>query len=135
LEVLKMAKSSFTNEQLVTVWFDVAQRKGTRREVVVELMKQLKMDPKDSDEYKKMYNNVTQRKKSLEKRSADTDTPIKFAELAVGARGNKADKSEIAKLAALMAGAGVEQTEGEDSQPETAEQAEAETETEEVAVE
>jgi hypothetical protein len=99
-----MAKSSFSNVQLITVWRDVAALNGTRREVVVELMKQIGLNPEDVAEYKKMYNNVTQRKKSLEKRSEDTETPIKFAELTAGARGNKADESEIAKLAALMAG-------------------------------
>jgi hypothetical protein len=125
-----MAKSTFSNADLVSVWREVSSNNGTRREVVVALMKRIGLDPKDAAEYKKMYNNVTQRKKSLEKRSEGTATPIQFAELKPGARGNKADADEIAKLAALMAGADEGEAEAE-TEGETAETVE----TEEVATE
>lgn len=114
-----MAKSSFSNVQLVSTWREAAERepKGTRRDVVISLMKEIDMDTEDAELYKKMYNNVTQRKKSLEKRGGGK---ILFAELAPGARGNRVDQSEIEKLAALMRG-DVEETEAEEAEPETAE--------------
>jgi hypothetical protein len=98
-----MAKATFTNEQLCLAWRKQtkAEPQGTRRDVVRDLMGQMNMDPDDADDYRKVYNNVTQRVKQL---ASHKTTPINFPDLAVGKKGTRRTESQMANLQALLDG-------------------------------
>jgi hypothetical protein len=98
-----MAKATFTNEQLCKAWAKqaTAEPQGTRGDVVRDLMGQMEMDPANADDYRKVYNNVTQRVKQL---ASHKTQPINFPDLAAGKKGARRTKSQMANLQALLNG-------------------------------
>lgn len=96
-----MAKATFTNEQLCIAWRKQlkADPKGTRGDVVRDLMGQMELDPENQDEYRKVYNNVTQRVKQL---SQHKTNPVNFPELAAGKKGARRTEGQMASLQALL---------------------------------
>lgn len=96
-----MARATFTNEQLCVEWRKQAKAdpKGSRGNVVRELMLQMNMDPENADEYRKVYNNVTQRVKQLTNHKTH---PVKFPELAVGKKGARRTETQMANLQELL---------------------------------
>lgn len=96
-----MAKATFTNEQLCKAWAKQAKAepKGTRGNVVRDLMIQMGEDPNDKDAYRKVYNNVTQRKKQLANHPAKR---IRFPELAAGKKGARRTDDQMDSLQAIL---------------------------------
>lgn len=95
-----MASRSFTNAQLCTAWATAAALVpvGTRRNVVLALL--AATEQADSAEnYRKMYNNVTQRVKQL----SEGTPAVSFPALAEGKKGARRSVSEVASLQALFA--------------------------------
>jgi len=101
-----MATKTFTNEQLAHNWFKAtkSEPKGTRRDVVLGIMGALSI-PDTKENYRKMYNNVTQRVKQLE----EGTTPVNFPKLAEGKKGARRSGAEVAGLQTILSG-GVEAT-------------------------
>jgi hypothetical protein len=96
-----MAKATFTNEQLCVAWAKQfkADPQGTRGDVVKDLMGQ--MGVTDTDAYRKVYNNVTQRKKQL---GAHKTAPVTFPELAAGKKGARRTNDQMGALQAILSG-------------------------------
>jgi len=96
-----MAKASFTNEQLCVAWNKQAKAdpQGTRGNVVRDLMGQMGLDPADTEAYRKVYNNVTQRHKQL---SNHPTKPIRFPELKQGPKGARRTVEQMDSLQALL---------------------------------
>jgi len=96
-----MAKATFTNEQLCKAWVAQAKAspKGTRGDVVRDLMGQMEMDPDNADDYRKVYNNVTQRVKQL---GSHKTNPVTFPQLAAGQKGARRTDAQMADLQALL---------------------------------
>lgn len=96
-----MAKATFTNEQLCVAWAkqNKADPKGTRGDVVKDLMAQMGQDASDADEYRKVYNNVTQRVKQL---GSHPTKPMKFPQLAAGKKGARRTDSQMDSLQAIL---------------------------------
>lgn len=96
-----MAKATFTNAQLCIAWAKQAKAKGTRGDVVKDLMGQMTKDDGDTDEvwYRKVYNNVTQRKKGL---SSHATKPIRFPELEAGKKGARRTDTQMDALQAFF---------------------------------
>ena len=90
-----MAKTTFSNEQLCRQWIKVFKAKGTRRDVVLALMGDLGI-PDDKENYRKVYNNVTQRVKQL-------GETVVFPALTEGKKGARRTANEVASLQAIMA--------------------------------
>lgn len=90
-----MAQRTFSNEQLCTSWVRVFKSKGTLRDVVLSLMEVLNV-PDTGVNYRKTYNNVTQRVKHLRK-------TVEFPALTNGKKGSRRTDSEVANLRAIMA--------------------------------
>jgi hypothetical protein len=105
-----MATKTFTNEQLAKQWVKAAKSepKGTRRDVVLGIMGEIGVEDKPEN-YRKVYNNVTQRVKQLE----EGQTPITFPALAEGKKGARRSGAEVAALTAILAEAVAPATEGE----------------------
>jgi len=97
-----MAKATFTSLQLAVAWMTAynAQPRGTRGDVVLDLMGQLNLDPADKEEYKKVYNNVTQRKAQLAKHKTDPQT---FPELEVGPKGARRSQADLKAISDVLA--------------------------------
>jgi len=94
-----MAKATFTNEQLCIAWAKQAQAKGTRGDVVNDLMGQMGQNANDTDAYRKVYNNVTQRKKQL---ASHPTKPIRFPELEAGKKGARRTDAQMDTLQAFF---------------------------------
>lgn len=98
-----MAKATFSNEQLVRAWAkqNKAEPKGTRGDVVKDLMSQMTKEEDDTPEtwYRKVYNNVTQRVKQLGKHPSK---PIRFPELAAGKKGARRTEAQMTSLQELL---------------------------------
>ncbi len=96
-----MAKATFTNEQLCRAWAKQvnATPKGTRGDVVKDLMTQMGQNSTNADDYRKVYNNVTQRKKQL---ASHPTKPIKFPELTVGKKGARRTDDQMDTLQAIF---------------------------------
>ena len=99
-----MAAKTFSNEQLSLVWAKAAhaEPKGTRRDVVLGIMGEIGT-PDTKENYRKMYNNVTQRVKQLE----EGVTPVNFPKLAEGKKGARRSGVEVASLQAVLDGQAV----------------------------
>lgn len=83
-----MAKpATFTNEQLVRAWKEVADKNGTRKDVVALL----------GLDAKKGYNNVTQRVKYL------TKLGIPMPELTTSRKGVRTSSADVDALKAILA--------------------------------
>jgi len=95
-----MAKVTFTNEQLCKTWgiHAATDPRGTRGDVVTDLMGQMGADPEDEDASKKCYNNVTQRRKQL------IGKGIVFQDLTPGPKGARQTQEQIDALQGLMDG-------------------------------
>lgn len=95
-----MAKATFTNDQLCQAWVKAvkAEPKGTRGDVVRDLMSQTGVEDNDEN-YRKMYNNVTQRVKQL---AAHPTKPLVFPALAPGKKGARRSESELDALQAIL---------------------------------
>ena len=96
-----MATKTFSNVQLAQEWNKAATAapKGTRRDVVLGIM--AVMGQQDTSEnYRKVYNNVTQRVKQLTEGTAN----ITFPNLAEGKKGARRSGAEIAALRAILSG-------------------------------
>lgn len=103
-----MATKTFTNEQLVQHWAKAAKAEpqGARRDVVLGIMSD--MGQQDTPEnYRKVYNNVTQRVKRL-----GEILPTPFPKLAEGKKGARHSGAEIATLTAILAGGETAPAEG-----------------------
>jgi len=96
-----MATKTFSNEQLCKLWVKAAKSepKGTRRDVVLGIMGEIGV-PDTKDNYRKVYNNVTQRVKQL----SEGATPIAFPDLAEGKKGARRSGTEVANLQAILNG-------------------------------
>ncbi len=96
-----MAKATFTNEQLCTAWVKQlkATPKGTRGDVVKDLMGQMKQDSDDAEAFRKVYNNVTQRRKQL---GSHLTKPIRFPELAPGKKGARRTDDQMGGLQDIL---------------------------------
>lgn len=90
-------RSTFTNEQLCSVWGRTAnsQPKGTRMDVVVELMGEAGIEDNDENR-RKTYNNVTQRVRQLAKGG------VQFPELAPGKRGGNRSTTKPDELQSIL---------------------------------
>lgn len=97
-----MGKSTFSNEMLVRTWAKVAAKGGTRRNVIVEIMKSIEQDPADKLAYSRMYNNITQRVKLLKRRNEEAKGNLVFVDLKLGRRGASVDSLELERLADIM---------------------------------
>jgi len=95
-----MAKATFTNEQLCVAWAKQAKStpQGTRGDVVRDLMGQMEVD-NTAENYRKVYNNVTQRVKQL---TSHKTKPIKFPALAAGKKGARRTDEQMDALQALL---------------------------------
>ena len=105
-----MATKTFTNTQLATHWTKAAKAtpQGTRRDVVLGIMAD--MEQQDTPEnYRKVYNNVTQRVKQL----AEGSPAIVFPALAEGKKGARRSGAEIAALQAILSGDAVDTPAGD----------------------
>lgn len=92
-----MATKTFSNEQLCKQWAKAVQGQGTRRDVVLGIMGELSIaDTKEN--YRKVYNNVTQRVKQLQ----DGTNAVKFPVLAEGKKGARRSGTEVAALQAIL---------------------------------
>lgn len=91
-----MAAKTFSNEQLVGQWAKAVSSKGTRRDVVLGIMAELSIEDKPEN-YRKVYNNVTQRVKQLA-----TSAKLNFQTLAEGKKGARRSGAEIASLQAIL---------------------------------
>ncbi len=98
-----MAKATFTNEQLCRAWAKqvTATPKGTRGDVVKDLMGQMDQDATDADAYRKVYNNVTQRVKQL---VSHPTKPANFPQLAAGKKGARRTDDQMDALQAILSG-------------------------------
>ena len=98
-----MASATFSNEQLCKAWAKQAKAdpKGTRGDVVRDLMEQMGMKPTDQDAFRKVYNNVTQRVKQL---ATHSTKPIQFPQLAAGKKGARRTDDQMDGLQALLNG-------------------------------
>ncbi|MHC4302489.1 MAG: hypothetical protein ACYS7Y_34960 [Planctomycetota bacterium] len=95
-----MSKATFTNEQLCIAWAKQAKAEpqGNRGDVVRDLLGQ--MGEEDNDEnFRKTYNNVTQRKKQLE---GHATKPLVFPTLAAGKKGARRTAADQEALQNLM---------------------------------
>ena len=92
-----MAQKTFTSEQLCQIWRDVANRNGTRRDVVLGIMAIIGVaDTKDT--YRKVYNNVTQRVKQL----SEGEPKLTFPDLTAGHKGARRAGADMAALQAIL---------------------------------
>ena len=110
-----MAQKTFSNEQLAKLWRKASETdpKGTRRDVVLGIMGELGIiDTKEN--YRKVYNNVTQRVKQL----TEGNNAVIFPDLAEGKKGARRSGAEIAALQNILTGA-VEETAPVDTDPAT----------------
>ena len=96
-----MAKATFTNEQLCKAWAKQvkADTKGTRGDVVRDLMAQMSQDSSDADAYRKVYNNVTQRVKQL---GSHPTKAVSFPQLAAGKKGARRTDDQMDALQAIL---------------------------------
>lgn len=92
-----MAQRTFTNEQLAKAWKEAADKNQTRRDVVLAIMVANGVANTD-DNYRKCYNNVTQRVKLLESGTV----PVVFPTLAEGKKGARRSSTETAALQAIL---------------------------------
>jgi hypothetical protein len=95
-----MPQKTFTNEQLATCWVKVAASGGTRKDVVLGVMSALGVE-NNAENYRKVYNNVTQRVKQL---SSGTN-PVTFPLLTAGRKGVRRSQTETDLLASILNGA------------------------------
>lgn len=94
-----MASQTFNNTQLVTHWYKAAANKGTRRDVVLGIMGEMGVqDTKEN--YRKAYNNVTQRVKQL----SEGEQKLVFPSLSEGKKGARRSNSELQALQAILNG-------------------------------
>jgi hypothetical protein len=93
-------KSTFTNEQLCAEWAKQAEAspKGTRRDVVLGLMKTCGVEVTE-ESFRKWYNNVTQRRSQLTKHETH---PLAFPLLKPGPKGAKRSETEMVALQAMF---------------------------------
>lgn len=98
-----MARATFTNEQLCNAWAKqvTATPKGTRGDVVKDLMAQMGQDSTDADAYRKVYNNVTQRVKQL---GSHPTKPATFPQLAAGKKGARRTDDQMDALQTILNG-------------------------------
>jgi len=96
-----MAKATFTNEQLVKTWASQfrADPRGTRGDVVRDLMVSMEQDPSNVDQYRKAYNNVTQRVKQLGNHATK---PVAFPQLAAGKQGARRTDEQMDALQVIL---------------------------------
>ena len=92
-----MAKATFTNKQLCEAWAKqaTATPKGTRGNVVADLMVGMNIDPDDDLAFRKVYNNVTQRKKQL---TSHKTKPLTFPELEPGKKGARRTDEQMDEI-------------------------------------
>ena len=90
-----MAKAIFSNEQLCKTWVAVADAKGSRKDVVVKLMEVVGMEDTPENQ-KRMYNNVTQRCRSL------AEHGLEFPELVSGHTGGSKIAKDLDSLKAIL---------------------------------
>jgi len=93
-----MAKATFTNEQLCVAWAKAKTANGTRGDVVRALMALMEVDD-TPENYRKTYNNVTQRRKQL---GAHPTKPVNFPVLAAGKKGARRTDAQMDSLQALL---------------------------------
>jgi hypothetical protein len=93
-----MARATFTNEQLCVAWAKAKANGGNRGDVVRDLMEHTGVED-TPENYRKMYNNVTQRRKQL---GSHPTKPITFPELAPGKKGARRTDAEMDSLQALL---------------------------------
>jgi hypothetical protein len=107
-----MARATFTNEQLCLAWAKqfTAKPRGTRGDVVNDLMGQMNLDASNDDAARKVYNNVTQRVKQLAQHPTN---PVVFPKLAPGKKGARRTDEQMTALQALLTPA--DEDEGEDA--------------------
>lgn len=107
-----MARPTFSNQQLVLAWRKqaIAEPRGSRRDVVTDLMGQLGIED-TKENRKRVYNNVTQRLRQL---SNHKTNPITFLELEPGKKGAPRTAETMEDLQKLMNG---EPTESEADAP------------------
>ena len=98
-----MAKATFTNGELVKAYRTAATSnpKGTRGDVVRTLMVGMDLATTNADEYRKVYNNVTQRVKQLGKHP---ETPVTFPALEPGKKGARRSSADMTALQAILDG-------------------------------
>jgi len=96
-----MAKATFTNEQLCKAWAKQAKvyPKGTRGDVVTDLMTQMGQDSSDTKERRRVYNNVTQRVKQL---TNHPTKPVTFPQLVAGKKGARRTDDQMDALQAIL---------------------------------
>jgi len=109
-----MATKTFSNEQLCELWVKAAKSepKGTRRDVVLGIMGSMGVTD-TPDNYRKVYNNVTQRVKQL----SEGDAKVVFPDLAEGKKGARRSGSEIARLQAILNGTAATPPATEETKP------------------
>jgi len=96
-----MAKATFSNTDLCVAWAHQAKAdpQGTRGDVVRTLMGKMEQDPGNAEEYRKVYNNVTQRVKQL---GNHPTKPVQFPQLAAGKKGARRTDAQMEDLQALF---------------------------------
>jgi hypothetical protein len=96
-----MARATFTDKQLCLAWAAAFKStpKGTRGDVVRALMAEVGIED-NADNYRKMYNNVTQRHKQL---STHPTNPVKFLPLAPGLKGARRTAEAMQSLQDIFA--------------------------------
>ncbi len=95
-----MAQRTFTNEQLAKAWSTQARAGGTRGDVVRALLADTGQED-NTENFRKMYNNITQRVKGL---SNHPTRPINFPELKTGKRGGRQSVEELSRLQDILSG-------------------------------
>ncbi|MCK9351115.1 MAG: hypothetical protein M0P44_07855 [Clostridiales bacterium] len=97
-----MARATFTNQQLCVAWAAAAKSdpKGTRGDVVRALMRECGIEDNDAN-YRKMYNNVTQRVKQLGNHATK---PVRFPTLQAGPKGARRTLAELDALQSIFDG-------------------------------
>lgn len=92
-----MANPTFSNKQLCVEWNKAVKANGTRRDVVLALMTEMNVVD-NAENYRKTYNNVTQRVKQL----SAGDAPITFPPLREGKKGSRRATAEIKELQDIL---------------------------------
>ena len=92
-----MATKTFSDEQLAKRWAETKKNGGTRRDVVLGIMTDIGVS-NTGDNYRKVYNNVTQRVKNL-----GVSAGVTFPELTKGKKGARKGETEVANIKAILA--------------------------------
>ena len=103
---------TFSTESLAKHWVAAKQANGTRRHVVLALLAEMGLEDNKVN-YRKVYNNVTQRVAQL----AKGEPAIVFPELEAGKKGARRSGAAVANIQNILAGLSA-QSETETKAPE-----------------